>query len=122
LTELAGRFARFRREHPRGSRVPGDLRAAALAVLRDGVPPGVLYRACGVSWSQVAAWKAGGRAASAPPRQAEEAADVRVYSVVDEEPIRTPEPGLSTRHDLELRVGPWSVSVRLADLQPARGG
>jgi hypothetical protein len=113
LTELAARFARFRREHPRGARVPEELRAAALASLREGVAPGALYRACGVSWGQVAAWK--GRAPSANA----EATDVRVFSVVDES-IRRAEPAISAGHELELRLGPWSVSVRLADL--AHGG
>ena len=111
LAELAGRFARFREEHPRGARVPEDLRAAALAALRQGVVPGHLYRACGVSWSQVDAWKR--RAASAEPR--DEATDMRVFSVIDEPPIDRPERVTPTEHELELRLGPWSVSVRLSD-------
>jgi hypothetical protein len=47
LSDLEGRFARFRAEHPRGTRVPIDLRAAALAALREGVSAADLYRACG---------------------------------------------------------------------------
>jgi hypothetical protein len=111
LDDLAGRFARFRQRHPRGTRVPVELRAAALAALQEGVGPGDLYRACGVSWGQVAAWK--GRASSAKSGDAEPT-DVRVFSVTDE-PIRRPEPATAAGHELELRLGPWSVSVRLSD-------
>lgn len=121
LVELGGRFARFRQEHPRGSRVPGDLRAAALAALRSGVAPGDLYRACGVSWSQVIAWKAGGRSAS-PKRRSAEATDVRVFSVLDEQPVDPRESTISAGHALELRLGPWSVSVRLVDPAPTGRG
>jgi hypothetical protein len=114
LADLAGRFERFRRERGRGARVPEDLRAAALAELRSGVAPGALYRTCGVSWSQVAAWKASGMAVSTQPRsQSPAVGDVRVFSVVDE-PVREEEVA-SESQALELRIGRWSVSVRLAD-------
>lgn len=112
LAELEGRFARFRQEHSRGARVPEDLRAAALAALREGVGVGALHRTCGVSWSQVMAWKGARRATPAKP--AAEPTDVRVFSVVDQ--IREPSAG----HELELRLGPWSVSVRLVDPRPGR--
>ena len=121
LAELAERFAQFRRGHRRGTRVPEDLRAAALAALQEGVAPGELYRACGVSWGQVMAWK--GRAPSgAKPRDAEKTTDVRVFSVLDEPPIGSRDPASSPGSDLELRLGRWSVSVRLADPEsPGRG-
>jgi hypothetical protein len=92
-----------------------------LGALQNGVAPSDLYRACGVSWSQVIAWKAGGRAASAKPTGAG-ATDVRVFSVVDEQPVHRREPTISAGHELELRLGPWSVSVRLADPGPAERG
>jgi hypothetical protein len=85
------------------------LRAAALAALREGVAPCDLYRACGVSWSQVVAWEARGRVA--------EAADVRVFSVVEEQPAERPL-ALWAEDELELRLGPWSVSVRHTDRGP----
>jgi hypothetical protein len=113
LADLSGRFARFRQEHSRSARVPGDLRAAVLAALQAGVPAGELYRACGISWGQVAAWKAA--SAASPPKAAEpEVPAVRVFEVIDE-------PGHednSVGSDLELRLGPWSVKIRLADDGP----
>lgn len=116
LAELAGRFARFRREHPRGARVPLELRSAALAALKSGVRQGDLCRALGVSWSQVMTWKASDRGAAMPGGG--EAAGVRVFSVVDA-PIAQRVPS-APDEPLELRLGPWSVSVRLTG--PAERG
>lgn len=118
LAELEARFARFRREHSRGTRVPEDLRAAALAALREGVGPAALHRTCGVSWSQIEAWKGGRRSTSAKPATTEPT-DVRVFSVVEDQ-IR--EPTASPGHELDLRLGPWSISVRLVEPRPAGRG
>jgi hypothetical protein len=114
LGELGRRFTQFRMKHPRGTRIPGDLREAALAVLRQQVPPGDLYRACGVSFRQVMAWKAA-------KAERAELPDVRVFSVVDEEPVLE-STAPATEPALELRLGPWSVSVRLAGPGPAGRG
>ena len=118
LAELAGRFARFRREQARGARVPEELRAAVVAALGQGVAPSELQRACGVTWSQVMTWQArrpGDRRASGSA----EPTKVRVFSVVDEpgeDPAEAPE-SMGER-GLELRLGPWTVSVRLAGPGP----
>lgn len=120
LLGLSKRFDRFRLEHPPGTRVPGELREATLTVLSSGVAPGDLYRTCGVSWSQVTAWKA---ARPTAMLGGAEPAGVRVFSVVDEEPDRGPEPTVSTTApELELRLGPWTVSVRIAGPLPAGRG
>jgi hypothetical protein len=117
LARLGKRFARFRLERPRGTRYPDELRQAALALLGE-VEPDALYRTCGVSFRQVMAWKAARR----PARAVEsEQPKVRVFSVVDEElvacaelpTVRVAEPGV------ELRLGPWTVSVRLATGRPS---
>lgn len=110
LGELQARFAAFRQGHPTGTRVPEELRQAALVALKRGVGPGALYRTCGVGWGQLAAWKRGGGATSTKPRPVEPG-DVRVLAVVDEP--RTPSPS----RDLELRLGPWSIRVRLIDAE-----
>ena len=81
------------------------------------------YRTCGVSFRQVMAWKAARR--SAPAKAHAHQAKVRVFSVVDEEPVPRVEPeptGWAAEPELELRVGPWSVSVRLASPWPAGRG
>jgi hypothetical protein len=123
LADLKERFARFRAKHRRGTRVPGELRAATLAALRKGVTSGELYRSCGVSWGQLEAWKAGRKSSRTRARKGDAApADVRVFSVVDAEPEPAERPALTNplNEDLELRLGRWSVRVRLAE--PGRGG
>lgn len=111
LVELGKRFARFRQEHPQGTRIPDDLRAAALGLLRE-VAPAEVYRTCGITFGQVMAWKeAEARRPTAP--------DVRVFSVVDEAaprlaPQATTAAVAAAAPALELRLGPWSVSVQLA--------
>jgi hypothetical protein len=114
VAELARRFALFREQHPRGTRVPAELRAAVLSALARGAASGEVERACGVSWGQVRAWEA--RDGRGPVRTPVDGPEVRVFSVVDEAPAGHALPVASTtEHGLELRVGPWSVSVRLAE-------
>lgn len=121
LGDLERRFAQFRAEHPQGARVPQDLRAAALAALRAGVAAGALYRACRISWKQLETWKAGQQGAIRARSRTRRAApaDVRVFSVVDAERSDRPAAEISTEHELELRLGRWSLRVRLAE--PAQG-
>lgn len=114
LVALGKRFARFRREHARGTRIPDELRTAALALLREAAPADV-YRICGISFGQVMAWK---EAAARRP----ETPDVRVFSVVDEEPAPRLVPSATTSAaapTLELRFGPWAVSVRIVEPEPS---
>lgn len=125
LARLGRRFARFRLKHARGTRYPDDLRAAVLALLRE-VEPDAVYRTCKVTFRQVMTWKAARRSAPAPAKALEiEEAAVRVFSVVDDEPVLRPERQLSwcaVEPELELRLGPWSVSVRLAGGRPEERG
>lgn len=120
VDELTRRFATFRRNNPRHTRIPGDLRAAVVVAMRRGVTATRLRRACGLSTSQLARWRASARA---PSRSTVSSQHARVFSVVGEAPPRPPEPTApSPAHDLELRLGPWSVSVRLAAQTVARQG
>ena len=94
--------------------------------LERGVAQGELQRACRLSWIQVKKWQASewrGRAKRGP----EVAEAVRVFSVEDE---ASAVPGAAAERrgeaptgeamesakaqELELRLGPWLVSVRLA--------
>ena len=80
------------------------LRRQFLAVLDAGMPAGALGKACGVSWSQARYWRSAARA-GAPMTAAPQ-----VLSVVD----RQAAPAFSgmLTGDLELRVGPWRISVQ----------
>lgn len=120
VDELTTRFATFRRDNPRNTRIPDDLRATVVAAMRRGVTATRLRRACGLSTSQLAQWRANARGPAHATLRSQHA---RVFSVVGEAHPRSPEPTApSPAHDLELRLGPWSVSVRLAAQTDARRG
>ena len=93
-------------------------------VLGAGFAPAELHRTCGISWSQIVAWRAADRTVSAVERTADSAekdTDARVFSVIDESSDRRADNSTATfGHTLELRVGPWSVCVRLADSAQGR--
>jgi hypothetical protein len=116
LEDLERRFAQFRGEHTRGARIPEDLRAAAVSALLKGVVAGAIERTCGVSWNQLHAWKGGQRSVAArrASRGAKSRPGARVFSVVDD-PVDRGAPPMSASNELELRLGPWSVRVRLTD-------
>jgi len=99
---LAVRFEEFRRTHRRGTKIPEELRAGALAALAEGVPAATVRSACGVATTQLEYWKRGAKTA-VPQRQQQGVAEV--FSVV--------EPEAQNEACLELRLGAWSVTVRL---------
>lgn len=112
LADLGRRFAEFRDKHPGGVRIPRELRAAVMAAVEQGAGMGELLRVCKLSWSQVRSWQRSGREASA--EQVEES--VRIFSVEDETRVSGGVAADSGQgQELELRLGPWSVSVRLAE-------
>jgi hypothetical protein len=120
VVELGRRFARFRAEYPKGTRIPAELRAAVVDALAQGAASGEVERACRVTWSQVKAWQALAGRESVAAAVAEKA--VRVFSVVDEGPADGSPAVAGAEQELELRLGPWSVSVRLARPAQAGGG
>jgi hypothetical protein len=119
LARLAKQFERFRLEHPRGTRYPDELRQAVLVLLAE-IEPDDLYRACGLFFRQVMAWKDARRVAPARALEAE-AAKVRVFSVIDEQSALGLCSGAAAP-ELELRLGPWTVTVRLASGEQAGRG
>jgi transposase-like protein len=115
LTELGRRFALFRAERGAGARVPKELRGAVFEALRDGVTVRELRRECGVTGSQISRWEASREGIAKGVRR--QTSKVRAFSVVEDvTPKAVPEQAL------ELRVGPWAVSVRLAGQPPVGGG
>lgn len=119
LAKLGRRFALFRAQHP-GARVPEELRAAVFDALREGVTVRGLRRECGLTRGQISGWEATREEVSQRgPRQT---AKVRAFSVVEDEPCASATPEAVAEQALELRVGPWAVSVRLAGQTPARRG
>lgn len=118
IEDLEARFAAFRRHSRPFARIPPDLREAILAAVRQGVSPGQLRRVCGLSTSQLDQWR---RPAPGRGGPVAELRPARVFSVMDAAPAPSSPPvATSAQGDaLELRLGPWSVSVRLAPQQPA---
>ena len=112
LAKLGRRFALFRAQHGPGVRVPDELRAAVFDALSEGVTVKALRRECGLAGSQIVGWEATRNSALVSgPRQS---ARVRAFSVVKDEPGEGAMPKGAPEQALELRVGPWAVSVRLA--------
>lgn len=112
VAELGRRFAEFRDKHPGGARIPRELRASVVAAVEQGAKLGELLRVCKLSWSQVHSWQRSDRQASA--EQIGES--VRVFSVEDEARGSGGVAAASVQgQELELRLGQWMVSVRLAE-------
>ena len=120
LAKLGERFALFRAQQGPGARVPDELRAAVFNALSEGVPVRELRRECGVAGSQIVGWEATRK--SVAPRARRQTAKVRAFSVVKDEPSKGATPKAAPEQALELRVGPWAVSVRLAGQTPVGQG
>lgn len=111
LEELRQRFAAFRRENRRFTRVPDELRVAAVAAQREGVRPTTLRRVCGVSTSQLASWKANQPGSDVAAAEVQSA---RAFRVIDDAQARGAGGAAAVIDDeaLEVRVGPWSIRVQ----------
>jgi hypothetical protein len=91
------------------------MRAAVVAALELGVRRTELQRACGISGTQLGRWEEEADERRSDPDGGAEARGARVFAVVDEthDAGRAPAP-TEQPEALELRLGPWSVSIRLA--------
>jgi hypothetical protein len=120
IGDLTKRFAAFRRENPRHTRIPGGLRAAVLAAMQRGVTPTRLRRTCGLSKKQLTCWQGSSWVRTPSFARVEPA---RVFSVVGETPLpRAAAAAVAGAEELELRLGRWSVSVRLAEERAGERG
>ncbi len=114
IKQLERRFAKFRRDHPSQTRVPGSLRAAVLAAVRQGMTPAQLRRFCGLSPNQLEYWQKNEIESQTSVEVAVQAP--QIFSVVEEEPMPTAEPAeLTQEQQLELRLNGWSICIRRAD-------
>ena len=118
IEQLEQRFAQFRREHRAHTRIPDALREAVLASMGQGVTPAQLRHCFGLSSKQLKQWQTGHGAAPAhSDLAAQETQDARVFSVVDDVPVRHGEPaGGDGARPLELRLDGWSICIRRVDL------
>lgn len=111
VAELKERFAVFHRENPPSTRIPADLRAAVVEAIQRGVAPTRLRRSCGLSTGQLTRWRAVARGTKGSGAGASRP---RVFSVVDTPARASAAAVAGPPEELELRLGRWSVSVRLA--------
>lgn len=110
VERLGQRFEMFRRSYEPGTRVPDELRAAALSALDRGASEGDLRRSCQVTTAQLRLWREQLRRRAQVGGPAEP--DARVFEVVDEPPELDTRPGSDARTpELELRLGRWAVRI-----------
>lgn len=111
LAELEEGFAQFRAQVPSGTRIPEALRALVVAALEAGVSMTSLRRRCGLTREQVIAWQRSARGGAV--RRSRAKPEVRVFDVADDPRPASGQPDGPGAQPLELRFGPWSISVRL---------
>ena len=111
MEHLRRSFAKFRREHRPGTRIPHALRDEAFGALQCGMRELDVRRACRISVVQLEQWRRrqrlGVHACNGDGQKA------RVFPVVDEVTGTTIErAGDHAAENLELRIGRWAVCVR----------
>lgn len=109
---LRRRFAKFRREHESGTRIPDSLRHAALAAVRSGLSKeSEVRRTCGITSDQLARWRKH-QEASSQAREVDGQAP-RIFPVVDDlAGMGMRQAGAPVQQDLELRLGGWAICIR----------
>ena len=110
LEHLRQRFAQFRREHLPGTRIPQELRDAALQALGSGTPKREVLRACRISPSQFELWRQRQRACTQGLEL--NGHNARVFPVVDEVPgVAVGRASDHESRDLQLRIGGWAICI-----------
>jgi transposase-like protein len=110
MERLRRRFELFRGGHDPGSRIPDELRAAALAAQDRGASEGDLRRACQATSVQLRQWRAQLRRGAPAGAPAEPAA--RVFDVIDDQAALESTPIVEpSSRELELRLGGWAVRI-----------
>lgn len=112
VEQLRRRFAKFRQERRSRTGFPDTLRGAVLAAMQQGVTAREVRRACGVTARQLEQWRQGRGSVVAPVQQAVEPA--QMFSVTHD--ALSQDGGVNAgerRQPLELRLGDWSVSIRM---------
>lgn len=119
LEKVAKQFANFRQTHQKGTRIPQELREAVEKLAEEGISLTEVLPACGLTLWQYQRWHKSQHSDTKKKKQKSEPSEsaVRVFPVVNEDG------GYSNRsQELELRLGPWSVSIKLAECVSKTGG
>ena len=110
LDKLATQFEEFRLGHRPRATIPDELRKAAVSTVGDVVSASAVAKKCGLSCSQLRKWKRvyfGEATEHEVPND-----DIQILSVT--EPLPEPPIRAANSETLELKIGSWSVSIKLA--------
>ena len=127
VKDLRDGFAAFRKKNKPRTRIPQSLRTSVAAALEQGVDPVTVRRVCGISGTQLIQWAAAPLSSGSTALGGDASSNVRTFSVVDEARATAGTlgnvvgnalaGGASPEHltmvPLELRLGPWSICVKL---------
>jgi len=110
LEELKGAFAAYRARFPNAStrRYPRDLRRKVLLALDAGLPTGDVLSACRITNAHLRRWQ--GEQDREKAEGIVEAEPARVFEVA---PNPAPELAGSGPESIEIRIGRWSLELRL---------
>lgn len=112
LEQVRLSFEQFRRANKPRTRIPDELRQAAVDTLAQGVSMSALCRTCGLSSQQIADWQPQ-PVAAVGQRPSEPA---RVFEIADDAGVAETATASKAGPDdtLELRLGDWAITIRSA--------
>lgn len=111
LEKVAKQFIHFRQTHQKGARIPQELRVAVDKLAGEGLSLTEVLPACGLTLWQYQRWHKNQRGKVKKQKSVPRESAVRVFTVVDDSSS-----GYSDKNqELELRIGPWSVNIKLAE-------
>jgi hypothetical protein len=112
LEEVAKQFAHFRQTHQKGARIPQELREAVEKLAEEGISLSEVLPTCGLTLWQYQRWHKSKSQSNKIKNQKSESrkSAVRVFPVVNKDSSYS-----DRNQELELRLGPWSVSIKLAE-------
>jgi len=118
VAELGRRFDAFRAQNRAYARVPAELQVAVARVVRRGATEQEVRHACGISADQFRRWTSNesgsSRRSSGDPDQLREPQFFDVVDGINSRPSMTVV-GRGPGEGLEMRLGPWSIRVCLAE-------
>lgn len=110
LEEVAKQFAHFRQTHQKGARIPQELREAVEKLAEEGISLTEVLPACGLTLWQYQRWHKNQSNKIKNQKSESRESAVRVFPVANENSGHC-----DRSQELELRLGPWSVSIKLAE-------
>ena len=113
LRVLTKKFEQFHQTHPPQTKIPDNLRRAALAALQNGIPEQEIRKACSITSSQIRRWQKSvnkSKAMEAPnklqkPKIFDIHDDNQIQNAVQDETVP------ASAQPVEIRLCGWSISI-----------